>query len=366
MKNKKGFTLIELLAVIIILAIIALIATPIVMRVIENAKKGAADRSSDNYKRAVELAIMEAKIDKKDIKGDYYIGEDGNLHLILTDRITEDKPIEITVSGERPTYGSVKIGSDDDPYALIGYSTQTEEPICQYYASNLTTNQDGTACSGTCSKQATRIRKGAKYKCKVNDTTYYDFYIVTFNDSVENGNDNIDLIMDNAQLTASSVWGTSANAGPVNAMEEVIEFTEGWTNVPYINFNENIYSKWNSYKNVGSSAGYQLLTITDGTVTVKNSAGTDTTLSGKARARLLTYKEASDLKCKIGTTNSCYSWVVSGNNVFWLMDNGSNTYPMMIGGYRRIGGSDNLSDSYKIAPVISLPKSAFDWTSTVE
>ena len=41
MKNKKGFTLIELLAVIIILAVIALIATPIVLNVIDNARKSA-------------------------------------------------------------------------------------------------------------------------------------------------------------------------------------------------------------------------------------------------------------------------------------------------------------------------------------
>ena len=37
--NKKGFTLIELLAVIVILAIIALITAPIILGVIENAKK---------------------------------------------------------------------------------------------------------------------------------------------------------------------------------------------------------------------------------------------------------------------------------------------------------------------------------------
>ena len=41
MKNKKGFTLIELLAVIIILAVIALIATPIVLNVVDNARKSA-------------------------------------------------------------------------------------------------------------------------------------------------------------------------------------------------------------------------------------------------------------------------------------------------------------------------------------
>ena len=39
--NKKGFTLIELLAVIVILAIIALIATPIILGMIDSAKKQA-------------------------------------------------------------------------------------------------------------------------------------------------------------------------------------------------------------------------------------------------------------------------------------------------------------------------------------
>ena len=42
MKNKKGFTLIELLAVIVILAIIALIATPIVINIIEDSKKNSS------------------------------------------------------------------------------------------------------------------------------------------------------------------------------------------------------------------------------------------------------------------------------------------------------------------------------------
>ena len=41
MKNKKGFTLIELLAVIVILAVIALIATPLIMGTITKAKRNA-------------------------------------------------------------------------------------------------------------------------------------------------------------------------------------------------------------------------------------------------------------------------------------------------------------------------------------
>ena len=47
--KKNGFTLIELLAVIVILAVIALIATPTILGVIDNAKKGAAKSSALGY-----------------------------------------------------------------------------------------------------------------------------------------------------------------------------------------------------------------------------------------------------------------------------------------------------------------------------
>ena len=61
MKN-KGFTLIELLAVIVILAIIALIATPIILNIIDNAKEESDKRSIDMYAKAVENAIVEYQL----------------------------------------------------------------------------------------------------------------------------------------------------------------------------------------------------------------------------------------------------------------------------------------------------------------
>ena len=57
MKKKNGFTLIELLAVIVILAIIALIAVPIIMNVINEAKKGAAKDPEREEKGAVRPGI---------------------------------------------------------------------------------------------------------------------------------------------------------------------------------------------------------------------------------------------------------------------------------------------------------------------
>ena len=61
-RNKKGFTLIELLAVIVILAIIALIATPIIMGVIEDARKGANKDAALGFGKAVETAIAKQMI----------------------------------------------------------------------------------------------------------------------------------------------------------------------------------------------------------------------------------------------------------------------------------------------------------------
>lgn len=56
MKN-KGFTLIELLAVIVILAIIALIATPTILGIINDAKTNAQKRSAELAYAGVEYAI---------------------------------------------------------------------------------------------------------------------------------------------------------------------------------------------------------------------------------------------------------------------------------------------------------------------
>lgn len=56
MKKNNGFTLIELLAVIIILAVIALIATPIVLNVVDGAKKSAAESSVRGYVDAIQMA----------------------------------------------------------------------------------------------------------------------------------------------------------------------------------------------------------------------------------------------------------------------------------------------------------------------
>lgn len=66
--NKKGFTLVELLAVIVILAIIALIATQIVINVIKKAQEGADARSVEGYVKAYESAYYQAILNKEEVE----------------------------------------------------------------------------------------------------------------------------------------------------------------------------------------------------------------------------------------------------------------------------------------------------------
>ena len=61
--KKKGFTLIELLAVIVILAVIALIVTPIINDVIASAKDAANKRSVEGHVKNIEYAIVNSTFD---------------------------------------------------------------------------------------------------------------------------------------------------------------------------------------------------------------------------------------------------------------------------------------------------------------
>ncbi len=114
MKNKKGFTLIELLAVIVVLAIIALIATPIVMNTIKNAKKGAAERTADNYIKQVETAVATERLNGNILEdGEYQITSDGNLCRDKSASCSDENKIYVEMSGTKPTSGIVTISNGE-------------------------------------------------------------------------------------------------------------------------------------------------------------------------------------------------------------------------------------------------------------
>lgn len=102
--KKRGFTLIELLAVIVILAIVALIATPIILGIINNVRKASQERSAELYLSGVELAVV-----KRNLTEEFNPSECTILSGKVTCNINEvETELEVEVDGDVPTNGTIK------------------------------------------------------------------------------------------------------------------------------------------------------------------------------------------------------------------------------------------------------------------
>ena len=241
MNKKHGFTLIELLAVIVVLAIIALIATPIVMNTIKSSKKGAAERSADSYVKQVEVAVAEERLGKNEVlEGEYQITSDGNLCRDKSASCSDDKKIKIEMSGTKPTSGKIKItnGSVDQTsssmtigdYTVSYNSTKktyeatekgnttpaTPQPTKTYTNGEVVyfNVDNGTKCSNYTETQS---NTGVKRGCM-------KFY--AFNDD---GGDTVNLILDH-NTTAKVAWNSSGSnaSGPLTLLTQLKEDTKSW------------------------------------------------------------------------------------------------------------------------------------------
>ena len=144
---KKGFTLIELLAVIVILAVISLIATPMILGVIETSKESSAKVSAYGYIDAVEtqVAINELDANKTNIEDGVYEVEDLK------------NTYGLVVKGELPTSNSwVKIEKGQ----VVDYSLKIGEYVVNYSESGVTITRGGeitTKPDGLTKSGATKV-----------------------------------------------------------------------------------------------------------------------------------------------------------------------------------------------------------------
>ena len=180
--KKKGFTLIELLAVIVVLAIIALIATPIVMNVIKKANEGAAERSADNYLKAVDTLIATEKLDGTPIA-------DGEYTIDSTGKLTKDgNSYEVEVSGTKPVGGTIVIanGQVDKDSSTIDY----EDYNVTYKDGIAEANEKGDSISELAEfcdlKDGNEKEVGAKYLCDLGDGDRIFYVLEAGSDSVSN------------------------------------------------------------------------------------------------------------------------------------------------------------------------------------
>ena len=130
LNKKKGFTLIELLAVIVVLAIIALIATPIVMNTIEKSKKGTVIESANNLIKSAEYYILQTK------------NRYGKVSVLNE---------KLNYTGNKPDLGEVEINKDGKSriYTYLNgycvtkdyenkspYATKTSKEECNWFATD--------------------------------------------------------------------------------------------------------------------------------------------------------------------------------------------------------------------------------------
>ena len=397
MKNKKGFTLIELLAVIVVLAIIALIATPIVMNTIKNAKKGAAERSADNYIKQVETAVAESRIDGAKIpNGTYNIQPDGNLCPASGCGENDKNKITIDMSGTKPTSGKIKItnGSVDQSSSSMtvgsyevaynpttnkyeamdkGSTTpDTPQPTKTYTNGevvyfNVTT---GEKCSDYTETQS---NTGTKSGCM-------KFY--AFNDD---GKDKVNLILDH-NTTALVAWNSSGSneSGPKEVLTQLNDDTKTWvgTETPsnYTMDQSTQASKakytidYSSYKARLITAG-EVAQITGNTTWDEKTATNSFYFDSKTTTASTTCKSGNTTGCKYGwlydrTSKSCtkygclnnsdqetYGYLTASSNAAysggaWYVDNYADVDNFIV-------NDDNIGDSYYIGvrPVITVLKS---------
>jgi len=212
--KNKGFTLIELLAVIVILAVIALIATPLIMGVINNARKNSARNNIYGYVKAVELALASNTSEEvSDLDGMYTI--DGKTIKLGTTTISVNYKGN-TVSGELRVYnnavdyGTFKSGSYD-----VTYHDGTAYIAGE--ANTTTAYADGTVVyfnpdTGTkCTQAEYTSNDGSATNKKSGCMRWY-----TFGDKT--GNTSVKMILDHN--TSSSPWTSKEDYIKAGGTEE--------------------------------------------------------------------------------------------------------------------------------------------------
>lgn len=248
--NKKGFTLIELLAVIVILAVIALIATPIIMNVINDAREGAAKDSMYSYVKAVELkATQELKSDLNMLSGTYetidghlYGGQMKKMDVNLKGIKPDDNVGTITLNNGVVTSASLKFDGYD-----IDYDGNNSKIGAKKYSVGDVIYFDPTGKVADC-------KAGKEWTANNTVTTCYKWNVIKDKGS------SIEMLLDH-NLEKNVAWiskddyialGGSESGygsygdnskGPKTAVKQMKNDTSSWTKVETLTSADNIQTK---------------------------------------------------------------------------------------------------------------------------
>ena len=198
----------------------------------------------------------------------------------------------------------------DELYTLS--RTKTKIKAWEYHetgSKKCINGEEDTCVSTTCYKTGSTCSMGTVIKYYVNDNEFHYFYVLRDVDGVitmqqrENTIRNISWISKEDYITAGgteSDYGTNGRNeyGPITILNALEKSTSTWTNVDILDYTPGVT---NLYDNPNVSCTY----TDDNTISCDNKSYTNSKLgTRKARARMITIKEAIDTGCQISDNGS--------------------------------------------------------------
>ncbi len=331
MKEKnKGFTLVELLAVIVILALIALIATPIILNVINDAKKQAAKDSAYGYMDSVEKYIVSSELEDKSIQDGTYSVEKLN-------------SMGVSVKGSTPDNGNIEIkNSSVKSYdiGIDGYEVSNGEVK---KVSTTKSFKNGTAVyynpetGKKCSESESKSTTGKNSGCM-------KWYV--FND--KEGNVTVNVILDH-NTTANVAYNSTGNNSEMKEVKKALENdTKDWKNTARL-ITANEIAKITGYTSWGTNiTGYPWFCFDTNQQDDTNDCAK---AQGKSKyAWLFDYtKECTSYGCNVSDSSTWGYWTstqyVNSIHVWFVARNG------------RLDVNSASSTGHGVRPVITISKS---------
>ena len=304
--RKKGFTLLELIAVLVIMAILALIVTPLVMNIIRKARISADKRSIDAYGRSIELAIAG------------YLLDTGKFP-------TEVSQLTIEYSGNEVVCTTTQLNSDSSVY--LDGCTVAGRSVDYHYGENKNTTPEPVTPSYT----AYQVGDHVSY----NGVTYY---VIEDSDTT---NDTVKLLKENA-LTKTEMEALSL------------------ADITIDNFYENEYGtvKYGESTDYSTSIVKMIVDAWKDTAVKSGDIAVAKLISHDDLVNNLGYENRID-SINPSTNGTTPNWVYNSNYSYWTMSQyGDSSSIWQVTSSEYIYRAGYYQNNGAVRPVLELNKSA--------